>query len=145
LSMGTQPAYRENLSGNLPLDHSGIHETILLADDDEIIRDVSHQILQMCGYNVLEAADGVEALSIFRENQDCISLLLTDMSMPKMSGRELARQVCSIRPDAKVLYMSGYLDDAVIRQGSAGDRTYFLQKPFSIEDLSKMVRDILAS
>ncbi len=99
----------------------------------------------MAGYNVLEAADGDEALSIFRENQDRINLLLTDMFMPKMTGKELARQVCSIRPDAKVLYLSGYVDDATVHQAVAENRAFFLQKPFASDDLLEKVREILDS
>ncbi len=118
-------------------------ETILLAEDEEFIRRLSHKILNMRGYNVLEAADGIEALSIFQENQDCISMLLTDMVMPKMNGEELARKVCSIRPDAKICYLSGYVDDVAVHQAVAENRAFFLQKPFTADELLKKVREIL--
>jgi PAS domain S-box-containing protein len=118
-------------------------ETVLLVEDEDAVRAIAHEILVLYGYTVLEARDGVEALAVAAEFEDPIHLLLTDVVMPEMGGGELAQQLVRARPDARVLYMSGYPDDAVVRHGILEARTSFLQKPFSLEGLARRVRDVL--
>jgi two-component system cell cycle sensor histidine kinase/response regulator CckA len=119
-------------------------ETILLAEDAEAVRGAARQILERHGYKVLEAPNGTVALST-AENAPKIDLLLTDVVMPEMSGRELAAQFAKLKPAAKVLFMSGYTDDAIIRHGVLRPGTAYLQKPFSPETLARKVREVLDS
>jgi YesN/AraC family two-component response regulator len=100
--------------------------------------------LKQQGYRVLEAANGEEALRLAQDTDgERIHLLLTDVVLPQMSGKELADQFKSSRPDLKVLYMSGYTDFAVVHQGVLNPGTHFLQKPFSLETLSQKIREAL--
>jgi signal transduction histidine kinase/CheY-like chemotaxis protein len=119
-------------------------ETILLAEDAEAVRGAARQILERYGYTVLEAANGTVAL-ITAEKAIKIDLLLTDVVMPEMSGRELATQFVRLKPNTKVLFMSGYTDDAIIRHGVLRPGTAYLQKPFSPETLARKVRAVLDS
>ena len=118
-------------------------ETILLVEDEEIVRNLCRQILEACGYKVIEAANGDEALSICRKPDSKIDLLLTDVVMPKMSGRQLVEQLAVLRPEITVLYMSGYTDDAIVRQGAVELGANFIQKPFTFNALAERVRDLL--
>jgi CheY-like chemotaxis protein len=118
-------------------------ETILLAEDEEMVRDLARQVLEMSGYKVLEAANGRSALSMFERHQESIHLLLTDVIMPEMSGRELADRVVQIRPEMKVLYMSGYTDNAILHHGILTEGTNFIHKPFAPDSLTRMVREVL--
>jgi CheY-like chemotaxis protein len=95
------------------------------------------------GYTVLEAPDGAAALKLAEAHAEPIHLLLTDVVMPEMGGGELAARLARARPDVRVLYMSGYPDDAVVRHGILEAQTSFLQKPFSLEGLARRVRDVL--
>ena len=108
------------------------------------MRGAARQILERYGYKVLEAANGTVALST-AENTSRIDLLLTDVVMPEMSGRELATRFAKLKPNAKVLFMSGYTDDAIIRHGVLRPGTAYLQKPFSPETLARKVRAVLDS
>lgn len=118
-------------------------ETILLAEDEPMVRTAARRILERFGYRVLESPGGAEALVIARDASGPIHLLLTDVVMPEMSGRELAERFAAIRPGVKVLYMSGYTDDAVVRRGVISEGTPYLQKPFSAESLAHKVRTVL--
>ena len=118
-------------------------ETILLVEDEQAIRGLMRTMLKMKGYTVLEASDGVEALSLFRGNEDRIDLVITDVVMPRMSGRELASRIATDRPRTKVLFMSGYSEEAVLYQGIFQSGTAFLQKPFSPDSLTRKVREVL--
>ena len=119
-------------------------EKILLVEDEQAVRELARQVLEMRGYEVLEACDGVEAVSIC-ERVDCaIDLLVTDVVMPQMSGRELAEQLAVSRPEMRVLYMSGYTDDAIVRHGIGDGSANFIQKPFTPETLAHKVREVLA-
>jgi CheY-like chemotaxis protein len=118
-------------------------ETILLIEDEEHVRAVSRAILARSGYNVVEVHNPAEALELCEKPSKPIHLVLTDIVMPKMSGPELAKRLRLLRPDIKVLYMSGYTDDTIIRHGMLDPKTAFLQKPFTPEDLRRKVRDVL--
>ena len=118
-------------------------ETILLAEDAAAVRMAARQILERSGYTVLEAPTGKDALTIASKRQAPIHLLLTDVVMPEMSGRELAEQFAEYRPASRVLYMSGYTDDAVIRHGLLRPGIAYLQKPFSPDTLARKVREVL--
>jgi PAS domain S-box-containing protein len=119
-------------------------ETVLLVEDEPLVRDLAHRILSQQGYKVLEAANGEEALRVVQEHiGEKIHLLLTDVVMPQMGGKELADQLKLLRPDVKVLYTSGYTDDAIVHHGVLEPGTHFLQKPFSPKTLSHKVREVL--
>ena len=118
-------------------------ETILLVEDDETVRRLIREVLHKCGYEVLDAADGDAALSICEQYPKGIDLLLTDVVMPRMSGREVASRVAALRPDMKVLFMSGYTDDAIVHHGVLDAETPFIEKPFALDVLARKVRDVL--
>ena len=118
-------------------------EMVLVAEDQEDVRDLVVQILKGQGYEVLVAADGVEALTICQKYAGMIHLLITDVVMPRMGGRELADQLFHLYPGIKVLYMSGYTDDAIVRHGVLEAELNFIQKPFSLEALARKVREVL--
>jgi PAS domain S-box-containing protein len=120
-------------------------ETILLVEDALRVRAVVREILEMNGYNVLEARHGVEALEISERHQAPIHLMVTDVVMPQMSGRELAQRLQPLRPDMKVLYMSGYTDDAIVRHGVLGAGMAFLSKPFTPDALALKINEILGT
>lgn len=120
-------------------------ETILLVEDEDSVRELVRKVLQRNGYTILEASHGDEALKICTRHKGEISLLVTDVVMPRMSGRELAEQLMVSRPKMKVLYLSGYTNDAVVRHGVLESMTAFLQKPFTPEALAQKVRDVLDS
>jgi len=118
-------------------------ETILLVEDEDDLRAMAAEVLGMMGYTVLQAGSGEEALGIWKEHASGIDLLLTDVVMPGMSGGELVRQATSSRPDTKVLYMSGYTDDTIVRHGVFASAAAFIQKPFRLQALSRKVREVL--
>ncbi len=118
-------------------------ETIFLVEDDEVVRSMSVEILTSLGYSVLEAADGVEALQACKRYHGTIDLLLTDVVMPRMNGSELAKKVLESRPEIKVLFMSGYTDEAIVKHGILQDDVLFLQKPITPKNLSKALRQAL--
>ena len=118
-------------------------ETVLLAEDDKTVRTLVRMVLQEHGYTVLAAPHGVEALRISEAHQGVIHLLVTDVVMPGMNGRELAQRLALARPDMKVLYVSGYTDDVIIRHGVLEAGIAFLQKPFTPDVLARKVRDVL--
>jgi CheY-like chemotaxis protein len=100
-------------------------------------------MLRECGYEVLEAKNGSEALFVAKQYSGEIHLMLTDVVMPQMSGRELAEQLAPVRREMKVLYMSGYTDDAIVHHGVLEEGTAFIGKPFSPDALARKVREIL--
>ncbi len=120
----------------------GGDETILLVEDEEVVREVAARILRSQGYTVLEATNGEEALRRCDEHRGPLHLLLTDVVMPQMGGQELARRVMALRPDVRVLYTSGYSDTVMLRQEWEAHGV-FLQKPFAVRELLGKVREVL--
>lgn len=118
-------------------------ETILLVEDEDAVRRLTLEILSGLGYNVLTAANGAEAIDAGTSYSGAIHLLLTDIVMPGFSGRELAEWIVSARPGTRVLFMSGYTDDDVIRHGVLSHETQFLGKPFTPSTLARKVREAL--
>ena len=129
--------------GSAPAALLGGLETILVVEDEDGVRDLARDILEAKGYTVLWARDGAEALRICEQHSGPIHLMLTDVVMPEMTGRQLADRLAVLRPAIKVLYMSGYTDNAVVHHGVLDPGTVFLQKPFSAAVLARKVREIL--
>jgi len=128
------PARTESLRGT---------ETVLLVEDAAAVRTVTHQALARQGYTVLDAPNGTEALRIASEHSGPIHLLLTDVVMPGLSGRQLSDELTRLRPGTKVLFTSGYTDDAVVRHGVLEFGIAYLQKPFTVDGLARKVREVL--
>ncbi len=120
-------------------------EMILLVEDEELVRKLSHRVLEACGYQVLVAKDGFEALELCQANGHQIDLLMTDVVMPLMSGRELAEKILQTHSHIKILFTSGYTDDAVVKHGVRESEMNFIQKPFSLHELAQKVRELLDS
>ncbi|MDB5105559.1 MAG: domain S-box protein [Fibrobacteres bacterium] len=143
------PRTRTRTKGKRPLqaDHQPPQyrgaETILVAEDEYSVRKLIRNLLSGNGYLVLEASDGLEALAVIREYQGPIHMLLTDVVMPNLNGRLLAEEVGRLRPDIRVLYMSGYSGDSVVRCGIMEGENPFLAKPFTPQALAKKVRERL--
>ena len=118
-------------------------ETVLVAEDEEGVRDLARNLLEAFGYRVLEAADPDEAMAVSRRHVGPVDLLLTDVIMPGISGRELADRLRAERPALKILYMSGYTDRAIVHHGVLDPDVAFLEKPFAAADLRRKVREVL--
>ena len=117
--------------------------TVLLVEDEEMVRVLARRVLTESGYTVLEAAGGAEAVELAAEHPGPVDLLLTDVVMPGMSGRELADRLRPLRPEMRVLYTSGYTDDAIVRRGISASGTAFVAKPFTPDSLARKVREVL--
>jgi two-component system, cell cycle sensor histidine kinase and response regulator CckA len=122
----------------------GRMETILVVEDEKAVRDLTVKMLQRLGYEILTAASGTEAIQIVQTHAGSISLLLTDVVMPNMSGRQLADVIARSRPSIKVLFLSGYTEEAIVNHGVLEEGVEFLPKPFTREVLGKKVREVLA-
>ena len=120
-------------------------ETILLVEDEEILRQLIKNALEMNGYKVLEARDSREAIMICEQYQEPIDLMLTDVVMPQMNGQALAHRLVQLRPELKVVYMSGYAEDVLFRHGVLDPKIAFLQKPFRQYEMTAKVRKVLDS
>jgi PAS domain S-box-containing protein len=118
-------------------------ETILVVEDEEALRRLATRLLETAGYTVLSAADGEQALITCERHAGKIDLLLTDVVMPRMSGKRLAERLATTRPTLKILYMSGYTDDAIVQHGVLDADTHFIAKPFSEADLTRKIRAVL--
>jgi PAS domain S-box-containing protein len=130
--------------------HSGVHpaapkgtETILMIEDDDGVRRLGGRVLEMLGYTVLCAESGLQALDLARDHKGKIDLVLTDVVMPEMSGREVERRLAEAGHGARVLFMSGYTDDAILQHGVLESGVAFLQKPFTPATLGRKVREVL--
>ena len=122
---------------------AGGSETVLLVEDEESVRELVRETLKTRGYRVIEASDGIAGMRVSEEYQGNIEILITDVVMPGMSGRELAKRVAAARPNIRVLYLSGYTEDAIIHEGALEPGTGFLQKPFTLQVLARKVREVL--
>lgn len=118
-------------------------ENILLVEDEEMVRNLCRQVLESRGYRVVEAKDGIEALELFETRSEKFDLLISDIVMPKMGGKELAEKIKMIDPDLPVLFMSGYPDNAFVKRGVIEAGVNFLQKPFTVETLTAKIRGVL--
>jgi PAS domain S-box-containing protein len=118
-------------------------EKVLLVEDDDSVRELAREILEMNGYEVVEASNGVEALGVFEAHAGTVDMMVTDLVMPQMGGRDLATKLTGDHPDLKVLYLSGYTDSVVMQQGMLDPGSYFLQKPFTPAELVHKVREAL--
>jgi len=132
---------RKDLIGEIKIPSGS--ETILAVEDDRLVRDVASRFLRSGGYKVLVAENGDEALRICREHQGPIHLLLTDMVMPGLSGNEITERAKELRPELKVLFMSGYTDHAIVSNGILEEGIAFIQKPFTRQGLAWKVRRVL--
>jgi two-component system, cell cycle sensor histidine kinase and response regulator CckA len=121
------------------------NETILFVEDDPQLRTLAREVLVCLGYQFLEAGNGLEAIEVFNKNRGLIQLIISDVVMPKMSGRELYEKISSENSGVKFLYISGYTDDAVVRHGVANLGVPFLYKPFRPEVLACKIREVLDS
>jgi two-component system cell cycle sensor histidine kinase/response regulator CckA len=133
----------EAIPGRSGVDAQQGTETLLLVEDEEAVRTLVRNVLRKKGYRVLEASQGEEALEFSELYRGRIDLLVTDVVMPQMNGRELARRLVKSRPEIKVLYISGYADNTVWSEGGLDSSGAFLQKPFSPEALARKVREVL--
>jgi two-component system, cell cycle sensor histidine kinase and response regulator CckA len=129
----SSPALEEHLTGC---------ETVLLAEDEAAIRESTREFLRLNGYIVLEARNGMEALAA-RDYKGPIQLMITDVVMPQMSGAKLAEDLAAERPQMKVLFVSGYAENTVLRHAKIDVTSRFLQKPFSLTALARKVREVL--
>ena len=134
-AISTSPRIKETVRGG--------RETILLVEDEEGVRTLAQTVLQGHGYIVLDAKHGGDALMICETRTAPINLMITDVVMPHFSGRQLAWRLASRQPTMKVLFMSGYTDDAIVHHGVLESGMPFLQKPFSPEALARKVREVL--
>jgi CheY-like chemotaxis protein len=121
----------------------GGSETILLVEDEADLRQIARVFLEHFGYRVLEARDGEEALRIGRNRADPIDLILTDVVMPGLSGRQLVEQILELRPGTKVVFMTGYADDMLLRHKVLEPGVALLEKPFDKIQLAKKIREAL--
>jgi CheY-like chemotaxis protein len=120
-------------------------ETVLLVEDEDMVRKLAGELLEESGYRVLSAGGGEEAISLATRHKARIDLLITDVVMPKISGKEVAEQLKTIHPETKVLFMSGYTDEAIVHHGIVDSTIAFIQKPFSEHALAHKVREVLDS
>lgn len=117
--------------------------TILFVEDEEALRTIVPSLLEKFNYKVLVASNGEEALAVLKQNAEVIHLVVTDVVMPKMGGRELVKRIKSSHPDVRVLFLSGYTEDTLIKYGVTGEDSFFLEKPFSIQTLLSKISEIL--
>ena len=118
-------------------------ETVLLVEDEDVLRGLLAKFLRLYGYTVLEASHGGEALLACERHQGPIHLMVTDVVMPRMSGRELADRLIPLRPEMKIIYMSGYTEDTLVQHGVTDQSVAFLQKPFKPIELARRVYAVL--
>ncbi|HAA04913.1 MAG TPA: hybrid sensor histidine kinase/response regulator [Syntrophobacteraceae bacterium] len=120
-------------------------ETLLLAEDSDLVRDLAVQILKREGYTVLSGASGHECLTLLDNHRGRLDLLVTDVIMPDLNGKVLFQQVAARRPGVRVLYISGYTEDVIVHHGVLEEGISFIQKPFTVQGLATKVREVLDS
>ncbi len=130
-------------NGSADMPGSARGETVLLVEDEEIVREPARRMLVKHGYTVLAAADAEEALAMVKDHSGAIDLLLTDVVMPGRSGKDLSLDVATLRPATKVLFMSGYSQDVIVHQGVLEEGVQLIEKPFSADALLRRVRATL--
>ncbi len=118
-------------------------ETVLLVEDDEVVREITKTMLEELGYNIIEAVDGEQAIELFRNNKDSIQLVISDMVMPKLSGKDIHRELKKMKPGIKILYMSGYAVDMLGLPDAGEEKVSFISKPFGPDAISVKIRDVL--
>ncbi|MEZ4614943.1 MAG: response regulator [Caldilineaceae bacterium] len=121
----------------------GGSETILLVEDDDMVRNLAQAALRWYGYNIVATENGDQAIAICQHTTDRIHLLLTDIVMPGMNGTQVADTLTSLKPDVAVLFMSGYTASIIVHHGVLNDRTELIEKPFSPDQLARKVRSVL--
>jgi len=136
-------AQEEPALQSAPAEPSLGHETILVVEDEPQLRDLTRQFLERHGYSVLVAENGASALEVAQRHGGFIHLLLTDIIMPVMNGRELAQRMAVLSPKTRIVFMSGYTENAVWRNGMIENSVNFLQKPFTLDALTRKVREVL--
>jgi len=129
----------------VPVAHTALGgtETVLLVEDEESVRQLVRETLAAKGYRVVEADNGESGVAVAAKHQGKIDLVITDVVMPGMGGRELVKQLAQTRPETKVLYLSGYTEDAIVSEGTIESGAAFLQKPFTLQNLARKVREVL--
>jgi len=130
---------------NGPMDLPEGYETVLVVEDEETVRGLCVKLLERLGYTVLQASNGDEAIALAREHVKRIDLLLTDVVMPGMNGRELAERLVVLHPETKVLFTSGYTDDAIVHHGVLDEGVAFIGKPYTLSELANKIREVLDS
>jgi CheY-like chemotaxis protein len=130
---------------SLPAPHAALggSETVLLVEDEESVRQLVRETLAAKGYAVMEAENGEDGVALAARHKGKIDLVITDVVMPGMGGRELVKQLAETRRETKVLYLSGYTEDAIVSEGTIESGAAFLQKPFTLQNLSRKVREVL--
>src|SRR5262249_42509784 len=119
------------------------HETVLLVEDEILILRVASAALTALGYNVLTATNALDAIELVERLTDPVHLLVTDVVMPKMGGPDLAKHLVALRPGLRVLFSSGYTENAIVDRGVLDERVHFLQKPYTPSTLARRVREVL--
>src|SRR5262249_3125148 len=138
-----EPAEGPESAQRTRVDPVGSGETVLLVEDEDMVRNVTTLLLESLGYRVLEAANGQQAKRLFETSSEKIDLLMTDVVMPDITGQEVAEALLVRDPSLAVIFQSGYTDDVMVRQGIWDVQVAFLKKPFSREVLSQKVREVL--
>ncbi len=134
-----------SMAAALPSEELRGSETVLVVEDEDLVRQMVREILMQYGYTVLEARSGGEAVDLCTRHQGTIHLMLTDVVMPGMNGVELSKRLAPMQPEMKVLFMSGYTADAIVHQGILESGIAFIQKPFTMDSLAHKVREVLGS
>ena len=129
-----KPASIAVISGN---------ETLLLVEDDPAVRKVTKTLLEELGYSVIEAVDGEQAIKLFRENVERVQLIVSDMIMPKLSGKDVHDELKKIKPDVRILFISGYTADILKQKGIENEKINFISKPLRADALSRKIREVL--
>ena len=137
---------------NLPPDHSALpsqpvagSETILVVEDNPEVLNLNRTVMETFGYGIIEAVNGEDAVEQFTRHQQEIDLIVMDVVMPKMNGKQAYLEIAKLRPDVKVLFMSGYTADIVLEKGIAADEFNFMHKPVTPMELLRRIREILDS